>query len=99
MANGNIDSNHQAALYMMYKLYLNRPQLITYRRKYFLTKEITKLSPNFKSHLKLLVESDDEDASRLLAEWLSIYENTLKLLLTLSGNRPYASSDTKRNSK
>lgn len=95
-SNGKVKGSYVTSKYLTEKLYLNRPQLIIIRRKFFIGSEIQKFEDFFENTVKPLHKRSDRILEKYVQEFMNLLIESLSLWKKLCEMRPYALSDTKR---
>lgn len=88
----HLKSGYVAGEFVVERLFLNRPQLVSFRRLSALRSKLKALV----SEIPTLLESDKEHSPAATAEVMKQQSNVMQLLLELGDIAPYEAGDVKR---
>ena len=94
--NGKVDVLYVAAIYLVEKLYINRPQLIVLRRKEFLTIKLNDIISYFLRTIPELKNENIPEAEKFLRKYSTIVSTIYILKERLNNLRPYEKIDVKK---
>ncbi len=94
--NGMVDGLFVTSIYLVEKLYINRPQLIVLRRKELLTTKLLDILTYFQRMIPKLTYGNDAVKDKYLSRYSTIITDIFVLKEKLNGFRPYEQSDIRR---